>query len=161
MINYRVDDLDALVAQLRAHGVTIVKGPEADVNGSFACILDPDSNKLELLATQGARRAAGGAVSPTGRTRPGEPRDRPYYRMRQHLSAPEPHAGEPMRSRQRARWGRFVSNKKPMPPRCASPLERLREQRRTKTVEETAAPSAALAASPHSSSASSAHSHRP
>lgn len=48
MINYRVDDLDALLAQLRADGVEILKGPESDVNGHFAWILDPDGNKLEL-----------------------------------------------------------------------------------------------------------------
>jgi predicted enzyme related to lactoylglutathione lyase len=48
MINYRVDDLAGLVAQLRRDGVAIVKGPESDDNGSFAWILDPDGNKVEL-----------------------------------------------------------------------------------------------------------------
>ncbi len=48
MINYRVDDLDALLAQLKADGVTIVKGPETHDNGSFAWILDLDGNKVEL-----------------------------------------------------------------------------------------------------------------
>jgi catechol 2,3-dioxygenase-like lactoylglutathione lyase family enzyme len=48
MINYRVDDLDALLAQLRQDGVEIVKGPETEENGHFAWILDPDGNKLEL-----------------------------------------------------------------------------------------------------------------
>jgi predicted enzyme related to lactoylglutathione lyase len=48
MINYRVDDMDALLAQLRSAGVTIVKGPEAHENGRFAWILDPDGNKVEL-----------------------------------------------------------------------------------------------------------------
>jgi predicted enzyme related to lactoylglutathione lyase len=48
MINYRVDDLDALLEQLRAAGVTIVKGPEAHENGRFAWIMDPEDNKLEL-----------------------------------------------------------------------------------------------------------------
>ncbi len=48
MINYRVDDLDALLAQLRRDGVTIVKGPESHENGRFAWILDPDENKVEL-----------------------------------------------------------------------------------------------------------------
>ena len=48
MINYRVDDLDELVAQLRRDGVAIVKGPEAHENGHFAWILDPDGNKIEL-----------------------------------------------------------------------------------------------------------------
>lgn len=48
MINYRVDDLDALLAQLRAAGVTVVGGPESHENGKFAWIMDPDGNKVEL-----------------------------------------------------------------------------------------------------------------
>lgn len=48
MINYRVDDLDALLGQLRAAGVAIVQGPESAENGRFAWILDPDENKIEL-----------------------------------------------------------------------------------------------------------------
>ena len=48
MINYRVDDLDALLAQLRAAGVEVVGGPESHENGKFAWILDPDGNKIEL-----------------------------------------------------------------------------------------------------------------
>ena len=48
MINYRVDDLDELLAQLRAGGVEIVKGPESAENGKFAWIMDPEGNKVEL-----------------------------------------------------------------------------------------------------------------
>jgi predicted enzyme related to lactoylglutathione lyase len=48
MINYRVDDLDQLLAELRAAGVQVVGGPESHENGKFAWILDPDGNKLEL-----------------------------------------------------------------------------------------------------------------
>lgn len=48
MINYRVDDLDGMLAQLRKGGVEIVKGPESEENGHFAWILDPDGNKVEL-----------------------------------------------------------------------------------------------------------------
>jgi len=48
MINYRVDDLDALLLQLREGGVEIHKGPESHENGKFAWILDPDGNKIEL-----------------------------------------------------------------------------------------------------------------
>jgi predicted enzyme related to lactoylglutathione lyase len=48
MINYRVDDLDGLLAQLRAAGVEALKGPESDDNGKFAWIVDPDGNKVEL-----------------------------------------------------------------------------------------------------------------
>ena len=48
MINYRVDNLDALLAHLRAAGVQIVDGPKTDDNGKFAWIMDPDENKVEL-----------------------------------------------------------------------------------------------------------------
>jgi predicted enzyme related to lactoylglutathione lyase len=48
MINYRVDDLDELLSQLRRDGVEIVGEPETHENGRFAWILDPDGNKLEL-----------------------------------------------------------------------------------------------------------------
>ena len=48
MINYRVDDLDGLLTNLRAGGVEIVKGPESHENGKFAWIVDPDGNKVEL-----------------------------------------------------------------------------------------------------------------
>jgi catechol 2,3-dioxygenase-like lactoylglutathione lyase family enzyme len=48
MINYRVDDIGALLADLRAAGVEIFKGPDSDDNGTFAWILDPDGNKVEL-----------------------------------------------------------------------------------------------------------------
>lgn len=48
MINYRVDNLGELLAQLRKAGVEILKGPEAHENGKFAWIMDPDGNKVEL-----------------------------------------------------------------------------------------------------------------
>jgi predicted enzyme related to lactoylglutathione lyase len=48
MINYRVDDLDALLEQLRAAGIAIASGPESHENGKFAWIMDPDGNKVEL-----------------------------------------------------------------------------------------------------------------
>jgi predicted enzyme related to lactoylglutathione lyase len=48
MINYRVDDMDGLVEQLRAGGVEIIQGPESHENGKFAWIIDPDGNKVEL-----------------------------------------------------------------------------------------------------------------
>ena len=48
MINYRVDDLEGLLANLRADGVEILKGPDSDDNGKFAWILDPDGHKVEL-----------------------------------------------------------------------------------------------------------------
>jgi predicted enzyme related to lactoylglutathione lyase len=48
MINYRVDNLDEMIAQLSAGGVEIVGGPESHENGKFAWIMDPEGNKVEL-----------------------------------------------------------------------------------------------------------------
>ena len=48
MINYRVDNLDEMLAQLRAAGVEVVGGPESHENGKFAWVMDPDGNKVEL-----------------------------------------------------------------------------------------------------------------
>ena len=48
MINYRVDNMDEMLAQLKRNGVEIVKGPDSEENGRFTWILDPDGNKVEL-----------------------------------------------------------------------------------------------------------------
>ena len=48
MINYRVDDLGGMIAQLRAGGVEIIQGPESHENGKFAWVMDPEGNKVEL-----------------------------------------------------------------------------------------------------------------
>jgi predicted enzyme related to lactoylglutathione lyase len=48
MINYRVDNLDEMLAQLHAGGVEVIGGPESHENGCFAWIMDPDGNKVEL-----------------------------------------------------------------------------------------------------------------
>lgn len=48
MINYRVDNLDEMVAQLHAADVEVIAGPETHENGKFAWIMDPDGNKVEL-----------------------------------------------------------------------------------------------------------------
>ena len=48
MINYRVDDMTALIKHLTAGGVEIQKGPEYHENGVFAWIMDPEGNKIEL-----------------------------------------------------------------------------------------------------------------
>ena len=48
MINYRVDNLDEMVAQLRAKGIEIISGPETHENGKYAWIMDPEGNKVEL-----------------------------------------------------------------------------------------------------------------
>ena len=48
MINYRVADLTALVADLRKNGVTIVDTIESVEYGKFVHILDMEGNKVEL-----------------------------------------------------------------------------------------------------------------
>jgi predicted enzyme related to lactoylglutathione lyase len=48
MINYAVDDMDAMLARLAAKGVAILKREDGDENGRFAWILDPEGNKIEL-----------------------------------------------------------------------------------------------------------------
>ena len=48
MINFAVDDMDAIMARLTAHGVPIVKRDDNDDFGRFAWIQDPDGTKIEL-----------------------------------------------------------------------------------------------------------------
>lgn len=48
MINFRVENLDELVAVLKQEGVTLVGQPESGEFGKFAWILDPEGNKIEL-----------------------------------------------------------------------------------------------------------------
>lgn len=48
MINYRVENLEALVAELKKEGVTILDEIETYDYGKFIHILDPEGNKIEL-----------------------------------------------------------------------------------------------------------------
>lgn len=48
MINYRVENLEALVEQLKNEGVTIVDKIEDSEYGKFVHILDLEGNKIEL-----------------------------------------------------------------------------------------------------------------
>lgn len=48
MINYRVRNLDAMLAQLRALGVPVQDKVVEDFNGRFTWIVDPEGNKIEL-----------------------------------------------------------------------------------------------------------------
>ncbi|WP_201314617.1 VOC family protein [Dyella sp. EPa41] len=48
MIDYAVDDMDALLARLQSRHVTVLKRDDNDPNGRFAWILDPEGNKVEL-----------------------------------------------------------------------------------------------------------------
>lgn len=48
MINYRVNNLEGLLARLRAAGVTIEGKVVEDFNGKFGWVMDPEGNKIEL-----------------------------------------------------------------------------------------------------------------
>ena len=48
MINYRVENLEALVKELQQNGVTIVDTIETYDYGKFVHILDVEGNKVEL-----------------------------------------------------------------------------------------------------------------
>lgn len=48
MINYRVQNIEGLVRNLKANGVTVVDSIEAYDYGKFVHIMDPDGNKIEL-----------------------------------------------------------------------------------------------------------------
>jgi predicted enzyme related to lactoylglutathione lyase len=47
MVNYRVDDLEALLTQLRAANIP-VDSQDSQPYGHFAWITDPEGNRLEL-----------------------------------------------------------------------------------------------------------------
>jgi catechol 2,3-dioxygenase-like lactoylglutathione lyase family enzyme len=48
MLNFAVDDMDAMIARLTAKGVPILRRDDTDPHGRFAWILDPDGTKIEL-----------------------------------------------------------------------------------------------------------------
>ncbi len=48
MINFRVANIDALVAELKREGVTVLDEIETFEYGKFVHILDPEGNKIEL-----------------------------------------------------------------------------------------------------------------
>jgi predicted enzyme related to lactoylglutathione lyase len=48
MVNFRVADLEGLIAALEAEGVAVVGKIEQHENGKFAWILDPEGRKIEL-----------------------------------------------------------------------------------------------------------------
>jgi len=70
MINFRVDDLDAMVGQLRSAGITADIDPKAYPNGRFARLKDPEGNPIELWQPEG-RDAPRPARKAPRRRRPG------------------------------------------------------------------------------------------
>jgi predicted enzyme related to lactoylglutathione lyase len=48
MVNYRVEDLRALVAALKAEGCNVLDKIDDSEYGKFAWVIDPEGNKVEL-----------------------------------------------------------------------------------------------------------------
>ena len=48
MINFAVDDMDAIIARVTKKGVPVLKRDDDDPFGRFAWIQDPDGTKIEL-----------------------------------------------------------------------------------------------------------------
>ena len=48
MVNFRVADLDGLLAALRLEGCNVVDKTESSEQGKFGWVIDPEGNKVEL-----------------------------------------------------------------------------------------------------------------
>lgn len=48
MLNFRVNDRDAVLAKLRAEGIVAEPNVHAHENGGFGWIMDPDGTHIEL-----------------------------------------------------------------------------------------------------------------
>jgi len=48
MVNYRVEDLHALIAALKAEGCNVVDKIDDSEYGKFGWVIDPEGNKVEL-----------------------------------------------------------------------------------------------------------------
>ena len=59
MVNFRVRNLDAMAAQLRAAGIDVLIDPQEYPNGRFARINDPEGNPIELWEPQGKHAGPG------------------------------------------------------------------------------------------------------
>jgi predicted enzyme related to lactoylglutathione lyase len=56
MLNFRVPDLDAMVAQLRRDGIAVEVDPQAYPNGRFAQTHDPEGNPIQLWEPKEPKR---------------------------------------------------------------------------------------------------------
>ena len=65
MLNPRVRDLDAMLAQLRAAGIRIDSHETQEGTGRFAWLVDPEGNRVELWEpAPDALEPADGAADP-------------------------------------------------------------------------------------------------
>ncbi|MGI9303323.1 MAG: VOC family protein [Gammaproteobacteria bacterium] len=53
MVNFRVNNLDAMVSQLRESGIEVEMDAENYPNGQFARLHDPEGNPIELWEPKG------------------------------------------------------------------------------------------------------------
>jgi predicted enzyme related to lactoylglutathione lyase len=53
MINFRVTNLDAVLAQLKEAGVTVDSKVDSEPNGKFGWAMDPEGNRVELWEPNG------------------------------------------------------------------------------------------------------------
>ena len=56
MLNFRVKNLDRLVAQLRKDGIKVDVDPMMYPNGRFAALEDPEGNPIQLWESKGPTR---------------------------------------------------------------------------------------------------------
>src|SRR5579863_6256066 len=63
MINYRVEGLDQLLAQMKTAGIMPVDSVQKTSYGNFVHLMDPESNKIELWEPVGVENAPAGMVT--------------------------------------------------------------------------------------------------
>ncbi len=62
MVNYRVKDLDRVLAALHAEGVNVARKVERSEYGRFGWITDPEGNRIELWEPPKRNRAPEKAI---------------------------------------------------------------------------------------------------
>ena len=62
MINYRVRDLHALLAELRREGVAVDDKVDESEFGRFAWVMDPEGNRIELWEPPNEQQGDGGTT---------------------------------------------------------------------------------------------------
>jgi len=63
MINYRVEGLDQLLAQMKAAGILPVDSVQKTSYGNFVHLMDPEGNKIELWEPNDVEYAKMGSIS--------------------------------------------------------------------------------------------------
>jgi predicted enzyme related to lactoylglutathione lyase len=63
MINYRVEQLDALLAKLKAAGIQPTDSVERVSYGNFVHLMDPEGNKIELWEPNDVEYAKMGTIT--------------------------------------------------------------------------------------------------